>query len=853
MKKTVRLLCIVFTIVMLMPVITYAAAVTQKGNFLRALEVLPYTETDTDDYVTREELAYIVSKLGDFNVCESTEKYFNDTDDSKFKNEINFLAAKGYVKGYSDRRFEPHYNVTSIDIAYMLTSLLGYADLAEEHGGYPDGYIYYANQAGIFKGVGAKEYFTRKEMNTVLCNFLDAKGVEFTFDTSDGDVKKSEETYLEKRFSIYRIDGILEANEFTALYYGEKTGKNHVRIGGKDYNCGKTEAKLFVGYNVTAYVNDDDEIAYVEKSKRNETVTIAGERIISNQNGVITYDDKNRKTRRLDERAEYIYNGQVETDLTLDDIKGYQKSIELVDNDSDGAYEIVRVTAYTDYFFEGYYNDKILDKYNRTLDCDECEDYTIVLDGEIIDFFDLEKNDILSISASKDGTQMMIEVSRNVITDSVASVTKDDYDSPCAEISGEQFVISPSYLDVVQDGNAPDITIGLTGNFYLDVFGYIAGYREDAKSKEYNYCYIIWVGMDEFDETPVIRAYTEEGKNEYLRVAKKYKINNVQYQDTENPSGGLFTEKLYKYKVNDNGEVKEFKEAIMSYGSKDPNGNTRVYNNGIMGGEYYIDANTIIFNVPDSKDVKETNLYSITGRSNCQTESYYSFEAYDVDEEHNAPVCLNRSASSAVAKTHHILVTKLQKFYDEATSEVRTKLYGYDNGFAVSYLLSNYLTVSDKHGNTLTGNIEDLVERGDVIVCGYDSSSDINTIDIYHNHSSDKASYCYSSDGGFDNYSYFHSDLRFEYGVITGAGSDRIMSAMYDAEGKPIKASEHFHRLEGTYSIVVYHEESKEAEIIPPENVAALKQYTYQNDPTARFYVYDRYSQPNAMFVYVKD
>lgn len=82
---------------------------------------------------------------------------------------IEYAQQSGIIDGYDDGTFRPEAEVTIEEALKMVVSLLGYAPMAEDTGGYPDGYLNVAEKLELSSGISVKqtEPIVRAEMADV--------------------------------------------------------------------------------------------------------------------------------------------------------------------------------------------------------------------------------------------------------------------------------------------------------------------------------------------------------------------------------------------------------------------------------------------------------------------------------------------------------------------------------------------------------------------------------------------------------------------------------------------------------------------------------------------------------------
>ncbi|MCL2079138.1 MAG: S-layer homology domain-containing protein [Oscillospiraceae bacterium] len=66
---------------------------------------------------------------------------------------IEAVAQRGWMHGYDDGTFKPNDEMTFSQVVMLLVQVLGFEDIAEELGGYPEGYMIVANTLGITENV----------------------------------------------------------------------------------------------------------------------------------------------------------------------------------------------------------------------------------------------------------------------------------------------------------------------------------------------------------------------------------------------------------------------------------------------------------------------------------------------------------------------------------------------------------------------------------------------------------------------------------------------------------------------------------------------------------------------------
>ena len=147
---------------------------------------------------------------------------FDDYDSAYWANAYIQLAMdNSIISGFDDNTFRPEETVTMAQLMTMLVGAVGYDTYAEATGGYPSGYLQWADVAGITEGLGSfnnDKKATRRDVMTAVKNMLEAPVcVIASYETAwDGrvvpmlEIKDGEgadfQSLLTKRYDIYTAD-----------------------------------------------------------------------------------------------------------------------------------------------------------------------------------------------------------------------------------------------------------------------------------------------------------------------------------------------------------------------------------------------------------------------------------------------------------------------------------------------------------------------------------------------------------------------------------------------------------------------------------------------------------------------
>jgi len=244
--------------------------------------------------VTREQFAkLLVEALGlgsAANAAQGATK-FSDVEAARWSaGYVNVATGQGILKGYPDGTFGPAKEVTYAEALTMLVRALGYKDEFLP-GTWPGNYVAKAAGLGITSGVNfSADSITadRGSVAVMVNNTLDAKIVKVK---EFGDVITYEETQLtllEDKLEIdkysdlrlaknQRLDDTLDANEVAFIATKDDASLLSEELNKDDESnavevAAGVDTEALMGMKVKVYVNDDDEIVYMEKDSTEKAV-----------------------------------------------------------------------------------------------------------------------------------------------------------------------------------------------------------------------------------------------------------------------------------------------------------------------------------------------------------------------------------------------------------------------------------------------------------------------------------------------------------------------------------------------------------------------------------------------------
>lgn len=244
--------------------------------------------------VTREQFAKLLVEalgLGTAANAATGATKFSDVEATRWSTGyVNVATGQGILKGYPDGTFGPAKEVTYAEALTMLVRALGYKDEFLP-GTWPGNYVAKAAGLGITSGVNfSADSITadRGSVAVMVNNTLDAKIVKVK---EFGDVITYEETQLtllEDKLEIdkysdlrlaknQRLDDTLDANEVAFIATKDDASLLSEELNKDDESnavevAAGVDTEALMGMKVKVYVNDDDEIVYMEKDSTEKAV-----------------------------------------------------------------------------------------------------------------------------------------------------------------------------------------------------------------------------------------------------------------------------------------------------------------------------------------------------------------------------------------------------------------------------------------------------------------------------------------------------------------------------------------------------------------------------------------------------
>ena len=706
----------------------------------------------------------------------------------------NFLYESGYIKGGDGRCFFPERDLSASEAAAFIVRMYGYNSLGSSD-------TKAAMQMGIFDGVGTDGNLTYTQLYKMIYNALDAAALKYDGSQIELDPGKS---ILNDKYDIYKAEGIVNSTPLTGLLSAEeRCDDGIIEIGETAYGCGRKEYYSFIGENVEAYYKESDdgvdEILYAE-NKNTKFIGINSDDIEFDKstNSVLYYYNESNVSKRADIEASaaVIYNEVSYSGYgSLRNILPKYGSVELIDNNRNGKYDIVKITAYENYVV-GYTdkdNEAVIEKINgKKIGFDSEKDNVEIIDtqtNKYVGFSEIKSDDVLTIAQSKNTSgkkYSAIYIVRNIIEGTVSSIKKED--NTVYTIGDTDYITAPNFLDYISSGYEAEPQLNKAMSFYLDYNSRIAMVSYKKSSGDFKYGVVGKMFWNDDDETLNLWIFNENG--EWVKAPVSEKINldgkrmSVQnLSDREKIKSGAAPQEVVRYKfsgtsftdidtekfngANESAEADKGNLTLIASGDSFNQRFNMCSDNTDISKSWYVKQNSvIIFKVPEKENLNETERFKVekkisthfystdAGSDRTQVKEGYKVFVTNIDDINTAECILLKgcdSSSSIESSSPYYMVSEISEGInsDGVACSVLTvvrngaemRYYTSSNSFKkIEYDFDKGNSGYDKVYRTTDASLQDLgLEKGDVVQLSLDNNNDVDGVCIVYRINQDKA------------------------------------------------------------------------------------------------------------------
>lgn len=703
-----KILCFIIATMLMLSSFAYASPDTEL------IAALGGYAPDDEKLVTRGEFVHMAAGLFANGISlEKTKTSFKDvTSSNQYSGAVKAASDLGWVSGYGDGTFGVNDNITYEQSIIVTLRALGYEELISVFGSY----LSAANYIGLTNNVETESSFlTGNGAAVLLKNALESAtlvqtgfGDEMNFE-ADPDVKN-----LYTFLGIEAVEGIVTDNGITSLSARSSVNEGYMKIGGTLVFAGDIAVDEYIGYMVKAYIKTKDvktpELVYIDNCDT-AVVKIHADSIIDAADFRVTYEDSygKEKTSAVSNTADYIYNGVADPDAVTSDLKITDGAVVLIDNDTDGKADVVRIekadiAVVQDVSFDASY---ISVHYGSDITVPDDTCFTVIKDGKVTDPDKLEEWNVLTVYKSKDSAVITVYVSDKIFR---GTLTEKSSDRETLTIDGEKYILANDALyDSLMPGIEYEFCADMYGNivYTLDSFEYTVAVYMDAKSHASSA-----LGNDVY-----VKVFTQEGEIKELICAENVRFGGKTVSDSDIPGlvSGVGSYGLIGYNLNREGKI----SAMAVPSGATPAGYTPADNFKKIGenteivyqdqqksfaGKVMTNNATVVFMLPVNP--LDEDKYFVS-----QVSSFVSGLEYDIvsylagndDWYADYIVCKEQNVFS---KTNGaILVDRITNGLDENGEETQI-LYGYNEKGEVVYTAAKDFSFTSHS-----------LERGDIVRC----------------------------------------------------------------------------------------------------------------------------------------
>ena len=726
---------------------TKAASVQTKKDSARRAEAETVLAAVTDgeqffdkssEGVTRGEFLHAILCLVKKYYSGSGEQIFSDVPvGHKYANDVK-IAADLQIISRGDT-FRPDDMITADEAAKLMISSIGYSLVAEYRGGYPAGYRVLASSLGFTDGVDLKDdKIPYDDAVVLLFNLLskDVRNIKYEDNGNTISYTGGESNLLKSIYHIYRFEGMVTAvgNHSMTMDADYVDKENYIEIDGVEFELNGALPSM-LGKNVTAYISDDNNKDLVCISEKdNREILVKAKDFESFDGKSFQYYDGNRK-KTLNVKGTYkvIYNGRriANWEKTMADEASTQ--LRFLDNDDDGSYDVLFVDTYSYGILTGvdYRNMNIGIKFEKEML--DLSDSTSVIkvydsDGRETELFRLSNGMAVAIKEAADKKFYEIYVCDKNIAGSVTQIAEAD---KTIYIDGTTYSCSNYFWNKYVKTNL--ISVGQNVSLVLGMDS--EAVELSAAANEMNYAYLVSAAPGKgLGEKAKVRLYASDGEMKVFDISDKTKVDGAGRFDGNEVYEKLIANSLpyvIRYGVNAAGEINSVDFAETGGGNlaeiSDPANSLRknyskqslVYRSGCLGFNSYalLKSSTVMF-VPDKAEyLMDEERYQIGTYSLLNSNSRYSVEIYDIDENGNAGLAVifdDFDTDAMKNMRNSYIVEEVNECIKDG--EIMRELVCYGNKAYTSLYLRDGVKVNKTSGNDIVpGDIIRCRMKGDLI------------------------------------------------------------------------------------------------------------------------------------------
>ncbi len=519
-----------------------ASVLTENMKILNSLGIADFTDSDASERITRGEFAAMAGRILGYIPKTSDSAMMTARDCMVVLSNINI------IRGYSDGEFRENNPIKYDEALVIAVTGLGYGPIALSKGGYPYGYRIAASEKKLLKNIQLEEgYLTGSQAADLCMNMLTVEYLKFD-GIEDGEVRyvmSGGRCLMEDIFGASFKRGVVDGVDLTRLAGDNDVAPGYISVDGLLIKAEDKNLYNALGYYCEVYYEEDDngvpKLLHLEKSEKNKERTVEISDVIAIDETSVSFEKEDGyKNKYSTEKYRYIIlNGaSTEEKLSLSLIEGKEGILRLLDNDGDGAAEVVFIESCVDYVVAAKDESKsrIYDKRKSgsyiDLDTETNDPYVEIFDsnGKEMSFSSISVGNVVSVyESSDDAPQKYI---RAYVSSVVASGTVEGFEAEegIIKVSGVEYRLTEKCLEM----QGADISAGDSIEVYVNYSGEIAYFNNLSSGSTFGYLVHANAKSSGPDSTMLFKIYHKDSEgysfNTY-EAAKYYEIDDVRYQN----------------------------------------------------------------------------------------------------------------------------------------------------------------------------------------------------------------------------------------------------------------------------------------------------------------------------------
>lgn len=709
-----------------------------EAELLKSLDVIDNIADETKQISRIEFLELCLGLTNEDEIAAgyTRKQVFKDVGVSHAKaSVIAFGYNAGYVIGYSGN-FYPDRIITLSEANSILIRTTGYSFMAQAKG---ETYAIGAMNMNKNINLGSNDKLTYSDAYRMIYNILEAPYYE---KLSAGDTitlaDDIDRTVMGYFLNTYKERGILTAAGTVSLT-DSKYDADYAIISDTEYKCTLDYVEDYVGYKVEFYYRSDgkdDDALLAAYPYMNDLLSIDAANLVTGDAsygiGKIVYHTEKGKEKKaeIEPCADMIYNGEAYPDFDKTTLSPKEGKITLVDNDTDGIYDVIIMEEYKNIVVKNANTSDriIIGMDNSKLDLDISSGQEVIIlgsDGSYYEFGDIMAGDVLTVYQSKSKKSAVVYVTSGVIFDEITSIVDKD-ERIVVSAGGKEYEIDRNFSSSEEYTKNP-VTLKTNTGLYTDMFGRVVGIGDSSgKFKNYGYIYAV-AEPDGADNEYQIKMFTQKGIFEIFTLKKNVLVDGKSYSaaDTykEITKRGIYGIIQYETSISniissikypvDNTATGKCMPDTFSLDAVTTGGQEGEYRgSGIFGAQYRISESTVVFGVPDMSKPsnRDEKKFKLMNKRSFSENTNYVIEAYDFDEVYCAGAIITRPLSGnisyEVVEPEVFVVDSVVKAINEE-KEIYDIVSGWWQGRYVEYPVSDDETYAEsilkdcKHGDIL--------------------------------------------------------------------------------------------------------------------------------------------------------